>query len=313
MKMYAAFTSVTDNYRQYLNALLNSLDYHGHNLDVHVLAIDVNEEWINYIESRDWILNIYFHRFTLDQCMQMFQSNKNLSSKKLRYHFLNTHILKDYYAVVLLDADMFVVRNIEPFLKMVMRTDVILGVNERFKWYLDNYAVNGTQLPKRKMDWMICNAPLFFAPHMQTEFIEHAFKNATAVTDLSRGGLVPSDLFTMNVSLYTSGAYENVVQLPHYAWTGVHIGYTDMLTRISKQADGMWYSWFGDYVYMIHGRWDRAAAANGYLKNTEKRYNELGLPEATAEKYRKQAISTLNQIRNEWLFFNTEHKAKWRG
>ncbi len=172
--------------------------------------------------------------------------------------------------------------------------------------------MNGKQLPRRKMDWMICNAPLFFSPEMNDAFIKHAYKNATAVVETEKNK-VPSDLFTMNVSLFTSGAYQNVVQLPHYAWTGVHIGYTDILSRVSKQADNMWYSWFGDYVYMIHGRWDRAAAANGYMKNTEKRFKELGLPDKIADKFRKQAISTLNQIRDEWMFFNTKHKAKWRG
>jgi hypothetical protein len=310
---YAAFTSVTDNYRQYANVLLNSLDYHGHVLDFHLLAIDVPKSWIDQMMSIDWTFNLTIHHFELEMVQKMFDTGKNIASKKLRYFFLSAGLLKDYVGVVLLDADMFVVRNITPFFKMVANTDVILGVNERFKWYLDKYTVNNEGLPKRKMDWMICNAPLFFSPYKQARFIRHAFDNATAVRDLSRDGAVPSDLFTMNVSLFTSGAYENVVQLPHYAWTGVHIGYTDLLSRISKQADGMWYSWFGDYVYMIHGRWDRAAAANGYLKNTEKRYDELGLPPATKEKHRKQAISTLNQIRNEWMFFNSKHKAKWRG
>lgn len=304
MKKFASIVSVTDNYQIYLTTQLNSFAFYGHTHDVHIIALDLKPEYLEWLRDRNWPFELYIHEKTLDDFPELLPQGKMMVAKKSRYAMLASGLLDDYDAVLLLDADLFAVNNFNKYFQMVADSPVIIGANERFKWNLRRYKFNGTQLPDVKMFWMICNAPLFFSPKVNATFVHKAYKSGLHLTEPERDEKhIPSDLFTMNVAIWLAKVQENVVLLPSYAWTGVHASYTDIITRITRQDD-KWFSWSGEPVYMIHGRWDRATTSAGYMRWQAKRFVELQLNEAVTKKYSNQAQSTLKAIEKQFAEFS---------
>ena len=303
---FASLVSCTDNYKQFLNAQLNSFDYYGHKHDVHIIALDVDPEYLDRILETDWTFNVIIHEKKLEDYERLAGMGKNMISKKARYEALVDML--DYDALLFLDADLFCVNNVTPFLDMVAGTDIIVGVNERFKWRLDEFSYENERLPARRMDWMICNAPTFFSPRRNESFIRTANAAATKCKNIPKNA-IPSDLFTMNLALYLAGVTENVVALPAYSWTGVHQQYLNIFYRISKKGE-RWVSESGEPVYMIHGRWDRPATWEGMLREQEKRYNEVGMGDEHKKKYRAKTDATIREIRAQYDFFNNGYKLK---
>ena len=307
----ASLVSCTDNYVPYLNAQLNSLDFHKHNHQVHIIAIDVGPWYLEKVRSTEWTFPLFIHERRLEDFEQYRpQGGKNMMAKKARYELLPQ--FKDYDALLFLDADIFFVNNIDKFFEFVTGTNTILGVNERFKWNLGAYEVGGRRLPDVHMDWMICNAPTFMSPNRNNGLIDKMRMAAGRVIEWKKGR-VPSDLFTMNIALYLAGVTEDVVAMPSYLWTGVHCSYFHFYPRIFCRGDGKWQSQTGEKVYAIHGRWNKDGCADSHRRNLIKQYEELGMNEITKNKLLANMEQTLKQIQEQFHFFNTGHKLKLEG
>ena len=304
LSRYATFTSCTNNYRQYLTAQLNSMAYHGHaDLDVHVLVMDMEEEYLSKLVSKNWPFQLFLHRDSAVNYEHVI-SRGGLIPKKTRYKFV-ADVLKQslgYGAILFLDVDLMFAANIMPFLELVSGTPYILGCNERFKWNMSKYTLQEQPLPDINMHWMICNAPMFMPPLYANDFWGIAWDTALNLRKV-KDGQSPSDLYTMNVALWRADIHRNVIPLPNYAWTGVHNGYVNMYTRLEKKGD-RWQSVNGEPVYMIHGRWDKPECDRFYLKEQEKRYAELGMPENVKDKHRKLTKKTFQLIKDEFARFS---------
>jgi len=311
---YAIATSFTPNYAQYLVALLNSLDYHGHdNVDVHVLAVDPNEKILRKIMAVDWCFNLMImpsYEF-VDFSDTRYESLA-MTAKKSRYSFLQGIMRKTTYdALLFMDCDMFFTANVTRFFEMVRGTDILLGCNERFKWNMNRFMYKGQELKDVTMHWMVCNAPLFFCPSRNRKLVFWMNEMAKHLSNISDGKR-PSDLYTMNVAIGISGKDKDVISLPDYSWTGVHSSYLHWLTRavlINTHAghDEM-FSLTGEKVYVIHGRWDKSNAGAYELSELEKRYNELRLDENVKTSLRAASQRSITDIKKAWNFYTTQHK-----
>jgi len=289
-KKYGALVSCTSNYLPYLRALLNSFNEQGMTIDFHLLLLDCDFE-----QEKEYGFDVYQHKHKLSDFRARIknQTDGNVA-KKSRYLYIKE--LPNYDVLLFLDADLMLVRNIQKFFDMVNGTDVILGVSERFKWPLSTFYLEGKQLPDIRMKWMICNVPLFFCPERNQRFVEEAERCSLHITN--NDGSFPSDIYTMNIALHISNSVNRVVELPNYAWTGVHTSYLNPWTRIYKK-DGKWESFCGEPVYMLHGRWDQDKCEAWYLSELRKRFNELQLPENQQEKHWKLALATIEEIKKE--------------
>jgi len=311
---YAIVTSFTPNYAQYLVALLNSFDYHGHdNVDVHILAVDPNEKILQKIMAVDWCFNLMImpsYEF-VDFSDTRYESLA-MTAKKSRYSFLQGIMCKTAYdALLFMDCDMFFTANVTKFFEMVRGTDILLGCNERFKWDMNRFMYKGQELKDVTMRWMVCNAPLFFCPSRNRKLVFWMNEMAKHLSNVSDGKR-PSDLYTMNVAIGISGKDKDVISLPDYSWTGVHSSYLHWLTRavlINTHAGlGEMFSLTGEKVYVIHGRWDKPNAGAYELSELEKRYNELRLDEDVKMSLRAASQRSITDIKKAWNFYTTQHK-----
>jgi hypothetical protein len=304
---YAALTSCSANYIQYLTALLNSLDrLDMAGLDVHVVLIDMPAAHVRRLQQTRWSFRLVLQEKTYDDFPQYagrrdiatkarYGVPETLISKKCRYERMAK--LADYRAALFLDADMMVVNDLRPFFELVEGTDLIVGCNEGFKWNMSRFKLGGETLPSMHMHWMICNAPLFFDPRRHRRLMEeirHANENLVDGHDCS-----PGDLYCLNIALWRTGLTGRIVALPSHSWTGTHQGYLHWTSRIF-QSHGRWVTRTGEPVYIIHGRWDRDGAENYHLNELEKRYDELGLDDDHRRRLRKQAGESVRQIKRQY-------------
>ena len=304
---FAAITSATDNYVPFLNAQLNSLDRLGVRLDFHLVAIDINADYLARAKAAEWSFNLIVHEKHMEN-LELFYQGKNLQSKKSRYQAMaEIGRSSQYEGMIMLDCDMMIVKDFTPFLDMVAGTNIIVGCNEKFKWNLSRYCMNGKPLKNMSMYWFICNSPLFFDPRHQYIFLKFAYQTASELKEID--GKTPSDLFTMNVALYLSGRQDKVIALPSHCWVGNHVSYFNMTTRIFKRGD-RWQSLTGEPVYSIHGRWHKQDSDRSHRNQMKKKYDELELSESVRDRLEKDMDQTMMQIRNEFNYLNTECKLR---
>jgi hypothetical protein len=313
---YAALVSCTDNYKQYLTAQLNSLDYWGHQgIDYHIIAIDMDKKYLDKIRATDWHFDVFIHERSLSDYPEYKEGGKNIQAKKARYGFLSKLLENlNYGAAIFLDADIFFVDNIMPYFQMVEGTPFVMGVNENFKWNLAAYEFDGKSLPDRRMYWMLCNSPLFFDLQQSKLFIEFALWSTTKVWEKNKKR-TPSDLFCMNVALFLSGKVQRneIINLPNYLWTGVHYSYFGLQTRIRRQRNqhgDIWVSRMNERVHSIHGRWDREQSKIGVLNNVAKKLHETDVSEKFKDKYLQECDNLVEQIKNEFKFYTAEWKLR---
>jgi len=318
MNKYAILTSCTDNYSQYMNAFLNSLDFYDMDLDVHIICIGVHEAYLKQVESTDWSFNVILHRHKYEDfnqfCSNRFKVQKAryiISSKKSRYKQASD-ILNKYEAVCMMDIDMMIVNDLTKFFDLVTNTPYLIGCNERFKWQLSNFKLDGDVLPSTPMMWMVCNAPLFFDPRQNQKFIDACHRTAGNLEHAIKPNEEPSDIYTMNVGLWLADKTKDILALPSYAWVGNHTGYFNHYSRIFIK-DGSWWSFTGEPVYIIHGRWDSDNCDAGYRHELQKRYNELHLSSEVQEKLKRDVDTSLKQIRNQFEVFNNSCKLQYSG
>lgn len=309
MEKYATFTSCTQNYVSCLVAQLNSMDYYDHNFDVHILAIDIDEDFLRKLENKEWSFNLIIHRTSKADIDYV----GDRVPKKIRYKFISDHC-QNYDAVLFLDVDILFVSNITRFLDLVNGTPYLIGCNEKFKWAMNNYYLieedSHTSLPKIQMEWMVCNSPIFMSPKFNKDFWSIAWDTSLKLMSGMKNK-PPSDLFTMNVAIWRANIQDRVILLPSYAWIGNHNGYFNIYTRIVKKQ-GKWKSMCGEPVYMIHGRWDKDGSENYYVNEQEKRYRELKLSEDMKNKYRNKMRDTIEQIKAEHKFFREMDEELWQ-
>jgi len=323
---YAIMVSCTANYVQYLNALLNSVDYTNHPVDVHIIAVtgnkkDEDEAFNTYLDKLDTYKDLSFHPIVHKRAYSDYEHYgayrkiaQNMrwpelvvTSKMGRYGKLEE--MTEYAAIVMLDVDMMIVHNIMHFFKLVENTKIIIGCNERYKWALNNYCIEGQKdFPEMPMDWMICNAPLFLDPKHNGKFLQTAAKYVGTIQN--KKGEYVSDIISMNVALWLAGVQDNIVALPNYAWTGVHLGYTDITTYIQNRGGNFWKAWNGEKVYILHGRWDVDGCERGWRRNQEKRYDELELNETVRKRWMNQMEHVFKQIKDQYTFYNEKWKIR---
>jgi hypothetical protein len=285
--------------------MLTSLEFFQNRLDVHIVAIDLPTDAIRKIETSDReYVRACVHRHTMND-FKFFGASNNIRSKKARYAVMATLVMAgglNYDGIMFTDADLFFTGSIMPFLKMVAGTPYVIGVNENFKWNLGAYQFNREQLPSLRMDWMICNAPVFFDPKRSKDFIAKA-EHAAVNTFEPRKNKSPSDLFTMNVALWLCGKVnrKEIVRLPSHQWTGVHSSYFLPTTLIKPNGAAFQYETkSNETVYSIHGKWDKESKIDETIRNATKKADELGLGDKEKKTYLKNVENSARHIAKDF-------------
>jgi len=270
---YAYIVGATYSYIPELTAMLNSLDYVGNTQDVHVLGIELPEDYIAKFTELSY--NLIHHNITEEEWQADHGRSEVVCRKRYWYA---AEIGKDYEAVCVLDADLVWVRNPEPFFEVAAKTGLVVGVSkEQNKVYDDpHHQFNG--------EWMIpqgyynrvdlCNCPTFVDPKVWGEAFRKSWE--WFITGFPETNMKCPDMDCMNIALIKYGSANRTIVLAGVQWLGTNEQLLKPYIRAINDRD-LIKTESGFPVYCYHGQYykkkwrdcqvdNRHNCASGYLK-----------------------------------------------
>jgi len=271
---YAFIVSATGTYIPELCAMLNSLDYVGNTQDVHVIAIELTEDFmVQAVEKLSY--KVIFHVVTEEEWQADHGRSEVVCRKRYWYA---AEIGKDYKAVCVLDADLIWVRDPILFFEVAAKTGLVVGISkEQNKVYNDpHHQFNG--------EWMIpegyynrvdlCNCPIFVDPVVWGEAFRKSWE--WFITGFPETNMKCPDMDCMNIALIKYGSTDKTIVLAGVQWLGTNEQMLKPYMRVIEDR-GLIKTESGFPVYCFHGQYykkawrecqldNRHRCAEGYLK-----------------------------------------------
>jgi hypothetical protein len=284
MAKYCYIVGATYGYTPELCVLLNSLDYVGNKEDVHIIGIELKEDFVSQFSKLSY--NVIYHNITEEQ----WQNDRGRSEVVCRKRYwYAAEIGKDYDAVCVLDADLIFVRNPIQYFVIAEKTGYILGpCKEQNKVYDDPHHEFITQeymstdigtewgwnVPRGFYnDKDLCNCPVF----LDAKIWGDALKMSWDIF-INKEFKAP-DMDAMNLSFLQYGSYNKTINMAGNQWLGTNEQHLKPYIRAINNHDKIQtesgipiFSYHGQYY---HKKWrncqldNRHNCANGYLKATE--------------------------------------------
>ena len=317
-KKYAFFVCCNGQYIPYLNALLNSIDKWGINIDLFLMYYDFDKKYLETITSSfDYpIYPLKIKREDFD-IHKYNERNNNLFIKQSRFKYIRENGL-DYDVICMLDADMFITTpNYLNLFDLVNGTNKLIGCNERFKWVFDRkYVARGERIfPNNvKAHKFHCSVPIIFDLKEWTNVFDTYNDMAYNAFEVSTDGKIKKsigDIYCWNISVYKHKRQNDVVLFPMETMTQVHQTNLIAWTRVTKNQN-YWMTFAGDEVWSIHGRIGTPGWRGMHTRKMDQLIGEGQITSAdkwvSPDRIRKQAESTLRLIEKEWYDLNFNHK-----
>lgn len=274
MGKYAYIVGATYNYIPELTGLLNSLDYVGNKFDVHLIGIDLPEDFTLQFSKLNY--NVVYHNIPESE----WQKNRGRSEVvcRKRYWYAGEWG-KDYNAVCVLDADMIFIRNPWQFFEIAAKTGFILGASkEQNKVYDDpHHYVNDQWIWNFPVGYYndkdLCNCPLF----IDAKLWEEALKFSWDI--FINGNYKAPDMDAMNMSFIHFGGHDKIIKMAGNQWLGTNEQHLKPYIRAVRRKEGI-QTESGIEMFSYHGQYykekwrnqqlaNRHQCAEGYLKTTE--------------------------------------------
>lgn len=271
---FAFIVGACSKYLPELTALINSLDYVGNKQDLHIIGINLTEEFINQFDKLSYQV---IHHNISEQEIQESRGISEITCRK-RY-FYAAEIGKNYDAICVLDADMIFCRDPILFFEIVEKTGLILGTSkEQNKVYDDpHHEVNGEWIWKVERGYYndkdLCNCPLFLDAKIWGDALRMSWNV------FYDGGFRAPDMDSLNLCLLQYGSYDKIIVLPNISWLGTNEKFLKPYIHAVERRD-LLFTESGEPIYSYHGHYhhpiwrqtqlaNRHQCAEGYLKASE--------------------------------------------
>lgn len=245
---YAYLVGACNKYVPELCALLNSLDFIGNTQDVHVIGVNLPEEFTAQFKKLNF--SVWHHPISQEEV----QASRGISEVvcRKRYWYAG-EIGKDYKAVCVLDADLIFVRDPIQYFIIAEKTGFILGpCKEQNKVYDDDHhQANGKHIIPRGYynPKDLCNCPLF----INGARWEAPLKKSWDIF-LNQGFKAP-DMDAMNICFLEAAGPQNIVPLPGLQWLGTNEQHLKPYIRAVHKRDGKIWTESGIMLYCYHGHY----------------------------------------------------------
>lgn len=313
----AIFISCSWNYVPYLNALLNSIDKRGLDVDVYLLHDVFTSKYLDAIQCFDYhLISVGVNR---DDFSLKDEASKNRFMKFARYEYM-PEVAKEYDVGCLLDADMMIVSSeFQNLFDLVAGTDKLIACNEKFKWGAckdpeNTYILDDKPLfPQQTRLWKFhCNVPIIFDMKQWSEVFDAYVRIASEGYEIKQGKVKKmGDIFAWNCAVQYCDRQNDVILFPMETMTQVHYTNIDPERRVLNDC-GYWHTTAGDPVYTLHGRVCKPAWEDGHWGAFTKKFRQGDIM-----KLRDDVKKSLDMIKAEWYNLSYNHKVKieefWNG
>jgi len=197
---------------------------------------------------------------------------------------------REYDAICLLDADMFLTASNSLFFEIASKGFVVTGSNGMIVNFGEDYQKKyGINLGKKSLPYpkVHTTVPVFISPRDLDWFKE--LYNARRVDSFD-------DLWMFNVIGIKLGIDKRMLVMPPYCFTGIHhFGVKPVTGWIQKE--GLILSGTEEQVYMIHGKWWDEGWRKDLTPQMERFYNEEGSHQKFKEQTQKSIEIAYNKFR----------------
>lgn len=289
MAEYALIVSADLNYLCGINALLNSLDFSKSMVPVHILTTDIPKDYQKATQCFNY--PVVWHNYITKDPLQFL----------LRKRFvLPAEIGVD--AVCILDADMFVLDRLNPYLEIADKTGYILGCgqeqkrkyNEPEHMFKGKYIIDPELINLKD----ICAAPLFVGKKWYETLSLSAERYLNYLEPWTA-----NDMDALNITLVEQGADKWIISLPQQVWTGLHESMLKLHSRAVERHDRL-FTDDGQQIMIVHGRYWQPEWIAYQMWNQKKMIDEVlqgSLP------YNRRSYESM-QILVQWWNKMNEYK-----
>jgi hypothetical protein len=248
---HAYIVASNERYLTPLNAFLNSLEYVKNTQDVHLVSWAIPADYLEKL--KDLSYKVIVHEISQDPKMQEIGEGETL----MRYRYELASQLTEYDAVCVMDADTVVVRNLDIWLDIAAKADVIIGCGlEQKRWYgepEENHKVNGAHFIDRTWSEKdICCSPLFFNPKKFGDAFHFSW-SIIADYDFDHRFKGP-DMDAINMAIINFGYTDRVIALSEACWSSLHETLLKPFSHICEMHDNLW-TINGEEIWVIHGQY----------------------------------------------------------
>ncbi len=286
MNKYAFMVSASKHYLPGLKALLNSIEEHGGDADV-VLYVTPNFDK----EHPRLDLDVYSSdREIIWSVSEGVNSKVEMVVGRFK-EFAERG--KEYDAVCLLDADMFLTANVDLFFDLAAGGFIVAGSNGMIINFDKAYQKRaGIDLGVN--DWPYAKVhttvPLFLGPN-DLDWFKLIYDKWTPE------GL--DDFLLMNVAGIFLQKYHRMIVMPPYAFTGIHHWQMKPETAVFEKA-GILLSGTEEQVYIVHGQWWVKGWVDGLWETMQRYFDAEGISKRGIARTKK-AIDLLQSKFNHYL------------
>ena len=266
MSDYCYIVGATYSYLIELTALLNSLDYVGNKEDVHILGIELTEEFISQLKNLSY--SAILHNITEQEWQEAHGRSEIVCRKRYWY---GAEIGKNYKAINILDADMIFVRNPIQYFIIAEKTGYILGVSkEQNQKYNDPHH-------QFKGEWIIpegtcpeldlCNCPLFVDTKIWGEALKRSYEIfIDGFNGMEGDNFKAPDMAAINIMLLKYGSADKTIALPNVQWLGTNEQNLKLYQRAIEDR-GKIKTENGIPIFSFHGHWGHVSWRETQLAN----------------------------------------------
>lgn len=263
---FAYIVAGCSKYTVELTALLNSLDFVGNKQDLHLIGINLSEEFTSQFDKLGY--RVIHHAINQEE-IEDSRGISEVTCRKRYWYAAEIGNAKSYgyEAVCILDADLIFTRNPIQYFEIAAKTGYIVGpCKEQNKVYDDPHCeVDGEwkwkHVPRgfyNEKD--MCNCPVFIdARKWETPlrwswniFHKHGFRAA--------------DMCAMNLSFLEFAGQENLLTLAGIQWLGTNEQNLKPYVR-TVERNGQLFSEMGPPIYCYHGHYGHAKWRKNQLDN----------------------------------------------
>lgn len=240
MKKYAFMVSASGHYIPGLKALLNSIEKFGKDINiVAYISPDVGSskaiDWDAYSSDRE--------------VMVIISEGKNDKVEMVVDRFKKfAEAGKEYDAICILDADMFLTANVGLFFDIAAAGFIVAGSNGMIINFDEKYQKTaGVDLGRDEWPYpqVHTTVPLFLSPG-DFDWLEATY-NAWTPDGLD-------DFLLLNILGIKLNKYPRMLVMPPYIFTGIH--HWQMKPEIAVfEKVGFLLSGTEEQIYMVHGKW----------------------------------------------------------
>jgi hypothetical protein len=280
-----------------VNGMLNALLYYGNNVEFHYLYMGKPaEEFANEVyESNFYTPGFIAVNINSLKEMDEFPIHpkpaENVWYCKMYRYLYAIHVLNDYDAVAIFDADMQIVNKIMPFFGLAESSGkLLLPNNDYSNQEFDDCNADGI---RGAASPPLHNMPSFFKP-------SEWFDTMSLIPGISLE-LTLGDMSSMSHALLRTGRMPEIVAMPNAQWVISHYYNIKLFHRVIGGKRYLALHRNGDRIYTFHRKWWYSSVCKKFIEDVkEKEAQEIAY----------------NNVRLFWemtMFFNfnCEHKIKW--